>query len=101
MGKIERKIGGRTFNVKLLSRTGAEYAAIAQSNQAALEACVEGNTKCAKCKGGVRAQCVDSSDGMSMTSDLDIKVAIYCRDAACAWQAEQWRPWRAVAPKEL
>lgn len=90
----------RTFKISL-AQTGEQKAAVALGNQTALEACVEGNTTCKKCGGGVRAQCVDSSDGDVLTADLEIKVALYCRDAACGWQSIQWRPWRVGAPKEL
>ena len=100
MGKLEKKINGRTFEMTL-AKTGQQHAAVAQANQRALEACVEAGTKCKKCSGSVRAQCVDSQEGNSLTCDLEIKVSIYCRDAACGWQCEQWRPWRAAAPKEL
>lgn len=100
MGKAEKKVGGRTFEIKL-SKTGQQHAMTAQQNQSALEASVEGNTKCGKCKGGVRAQCVDSQDGDGLTSDLEIKVSLYCRDAACGWQTIQWRPWKVGSPKEL
>lgn len=100
MGSAERKIGKQTFKISL-AQTGEQKAAQALGHQTALEACVEGNTKCGKCKGGVRAQCMDAQDGDSLTADLEIKVALYCRDAACAWQSIQWRPWRVGAPKEL
>lgn len=78
-----------------------QKAGLAQGHQAALEACVEANTKCGKCKGGVRAMCADSAPADGLTADLEIKVTLLCRDAACGWQANQWRPWRASAPKEL
>lgn len=84
-----------------LIQTGQQKAFVAQENQSALEACVEGNTKCLKCKGGIRAQCMDSHDGDGLTSDLEIKVSLYCRDAACGWQSIQWRPWKVGSPKEL
>lgn len=100
MSKAEKKVGGRTFTIKL-SKSGQQHAALAQSHQSALEACVEANTKCGKCSGLVRAQCMDSQDGNNLTCDLEIKVSIYCRDAVCGWQSMQWRPWRAAAPKEL
>jgi hypothetical protein len=100
MGSLEKKVGKRTFKISL-AQTGEQKAAVALANQSTLEACVEGNTTCGKCKGGVRAQCIDSMDADGLTADLEIKVALYCRDAACAWQAVQWRPWRVGAPKEL
>ncbi|MGH8897629.1 MAG: hypothetical protein ACRDZ4_11540 [Egibacteraceae bacterium] len=73
---------------------------IARERQAKLEACVEDTAACAKCKGKIRAQCVDSAPG-ALSSDLEIKVALHCRDATCAWQGTQWRPWRRVAPEVL
>lgn len=77
-----------------------ELVEIARQHQAKLDASVEESAACAKCKGKIRAQCVDSAPG-ALSSDLEIKVALHCRDATCAWQGTQWRPWRRVAPEVL
>lgn len=67
-----------------------------------LEASVEATAKCGKCGGGVRAVCAASEPASRADPfDLEVLVMLYCRDAACGWQANQWRPWTRRNPTEL
>lgn len=70
--------------------------------KADLEAIIEGNTKCAKCDGKIRALIEEAQPGKGgMGSDADFKVSIYCPAAGCGWKVTQWRPWSKARPKEL
>jgi bacterioferritin-associated ferredoxin len=66
-----------------------------------LEKSVEDGTKCGKCGCGVRALIEEVQESRAFANDLDMLVDITCRDAACAWQARQWRPWVRTRRKEL
>jgi bacterioferritin-associated ferredoxin len=66
-----------------------------------LERSVEATTKCAKCLGGVRAVIHDAQPSFSHASDLEILVALNCRNAECGWTSNQWRPWVRTKPTEL
>jgi hypothetical protein len=66
-----------------------------------LEATVEGASSCPKCKGKVRCVIDDAQDSEGITHDLDVLVALYCRDAECKWVSRHWRPWSRHRPHEL
>jgi uncharacterized protein with PIN domain len=69
--------------------------------QGLLQESVEATTKCGKCKGGVRAVLADAVPSAAFAYDLEILVSLNCRDAACAWTANQWRTWVRTKPTEL
>ncbi len=69
--------------------------------QADLEATVERTSKCGKCQGEVRAVMQEASKSGDYTTDLDIKITLFCRGAECGWTVTQWRPWSRSQPKEL
>jgi hypothetical protein len=73
----------------------------APPDQAVLQDSVEGTAKCGKCKGGVRAVLVDAKPSNAFAFDLEILVSLNCRDAGCAWTANQWRTWVRTKPTEL
>ena len=70
-------------------------------DQAVLQESVEKSAKCGKCAGWVRAVLVDVQPSSAFAFDLEILVSLNCRDAACAWTANQWRTWVRTKPTEL
>ena len=66
-----------------------------------LERSVESGAKCGKCGGGVRALIEEVQESRAFATDLEMLVDVNCRDAACAWQVRQWRPWVRTRAGEL
>lgn len=69
--------------------------------KAEMEHAAEACATCGKCGGGVRALIEDATFAGSVSSDMDVLVHLYCRNAACGWEARQWRPWKHTQPKVL
>lgn len=80
--------------------TPEELARIALSYQREMESGIEEKMPCGKCGKRVRVICEDSAPG-GVSSDLEIKVRIYCIGGPCGWEVVQWRPWNRRHPEEL
>lgn len=74
-----------------------------EPDRGTLEATLEANETCPKCKGKVRAICdgFEPSKTPDASQDAEIRVTLYCRNAACGWQDTQYRPWSAGKPSEI
>lgn len=66
-----------------------------------LEHAVENHGVCGTCQGKVRAMIEDGQRVQGGLADLDMLVHVWCRNAACGWEARQWRPWSKSRPLEL